>query len=116
MTQPSSVLEPTDLHERGDIHDGQTPKNESTAEPSLADVVDRIRSDDPSGMEDLYKVFCSGVRFFLLRQFGVRDLDDKVHDIFVIVLKAIKRGDLREPERLMGFVRTVIRRSGCGTY
>jgi len=28
----------------------------------------------------------------------------------LIVVKAIRRGDLREPERLMGFVRTVVRR------
>jgi RNA polymerase sigma-70 factor, ECF subfamily len=112
MTQPISVLEETDL-QAGGSHDRQTPRNESTAQPSWADIVDRIRRDEPSGMEELYKVFRKGVRFFLLRQFGVRDLDDKVHDIFVIVLTAIKRGDLREPERLMGFVRTVIRRQAA---
>jgi RNA polymerase sigma-70 factor (ECF subfamily) len=37
-------------------------------------------------------------------------LEDKVHDTFLIVVNAIRRGDLREPERLMGFVRTVVRR------
>jgi RNA polymerase sigma-70 factor, ECF subfamily len=37
-------------------------------------------------------------------------LDDRVHDTFLIVVQAIRRGDLREPERLMGFVRTVVRR------
>ena len=39
-----------------------------------------------------------------------QDLDDRVHDTFLIVVQAIKRGELREPERLMGFVRTVVRR------
>jgi len=33
-----------------------------------------------------------------------------VHDTFVIVVQAIRKGELREPERLMGFVRTVVRR------
>jgi len=37
-------------------------------------------------------------------------LDDKVHDSFLIVVQAIQRGDLREPDRLMGFIRTVVRR------
>jgi RNA polymerase sigma-70 factor, ECF subfamily len=37
-------------------------------------------------------------------------LDDKVHDTFLTVLQAIQRGEVREPERLMGFVRTVVRR------
>ena len=34
----------------------------------------------------------------------------KVHDTFLIVVQAIQRGELREPQRLMGFVRTVVRR------
>jgi RNA polymerase sigma factor (sigma-70 family) len=61
-------------------------------------------------MEELYRVFSRGVRFYLCRQLGPQDLDDKVHDTFVIVVQAITKGELREPERLMGFVRTVVRR------
>jgi RNA polymerase sigma-70 factor, ECF subfamily len=52
----------------------------------------------------------NGIRFYLCRQLGPQELDDKVHDAFLIVVQAIKRGDLRGPERLMGFVRTVVRR------
>ena len=37
-------------------------------------------------------------------------LDDKVHDTFLVVVQAIRRGELRDPQRLMGFVRTVVRR------
>jgi len=73
-------------------------------------LVERIRQGDPAGMEQLYAVFAKGVRSFLWRQLGPRDLDDKVHDIFLIVTQSIRRGDLREPERLMGYVRTVLRR------
>jgi len=61
-------------------------------------------------MEELYRVFSRGVRFYLCRQLGPQDLDDKVHDTFLIVVQAIQKGELREPERLMGFVRTVVRR------
>ena len=79
-------------------------------EPSWSDVVDKIRRDDPTGMEELYRVFSKGIRFFLFRQLGPHDLDDKVHDVFLIVAQSIRNGDLREPERLMGYVRTVVRR------
>ncbi|MFB3825644.1 MAG: RNA polymerase sigma factor [Bryobacteraceae bacterium] len=61
-------------------------------------------------MEELYRVFSRGVRFYLHRQIGPQDLDDRLHEIFLVVAQAIRRGDLREPERLMGYVRTVVRR------
>ncbi len=74
------------------------------------ELVQRIQLGDESGMEDLYQLFARGIRFYLCRQLGVQELDDKVHDTFLIVVQAIRRGHLREPERLMGFVRTVVRR------
>jgi len=79
-------------------------------EPSWSRLVDRIRDGDPAGMEQLYAVFAKGIRFFLWRQLGPQDLDDKVHDAFLTVAQSIKRGELREPDRLMGYVRTVVRR------
>lgn len=82
----------------------------NTGEPSWSQLVERVRAGDPAGMEQLYAVFAKGVRSYLWRQLGAHDLDDKVHDIFVIVTQSIRRGDLRDPERLMGYVRTVLRR------
>ncbi len=78
--------------------------------PDWPDLVRRIRDGEPSGMEELYALFSRGVRFYLCRQLGPQELDDKVHDTFLIVVQAIRNGELREPERLMGFVRTVVRR------
>src|SRR5262245_40137413 len=75
-----------------------------------AALVARIEREDPGAMQELYEHFARGVRYFLCRQLGPGELDDKVHDIFVIVVQAIKRGELRDPERLMGFVRTIVRR------
>jgi RNA polymerase sigma-70 factor, ECF subfamily len=83
---------------------------EAAAQPQWAELVDRIRQNDTSGLEDLYRVFSRGVRFYLCRQLGPQDLDDRVHDTFLIVAQAIQRGELREPERLMGYVRTIVRR------
>ena len=73
-------------------------------------LVARIRKGEEPAMEELYRVFSRGVRYYLCRQLGPQELDDRVHDAFLIVVQAIQRGDLREPERLMGFVRTVVRR------
>jgi RNA polymerase sigma-70 factor (ECF subfamily) len=73
-------------------------------------LVERIREGDQTAMEELYRVFSRGIRFFLCRQLGPQEIEDKVHDAFLTVVQSIIRGDLREPERLMGFVRTVVRR------
>jgi RNA polymerase sigma factor (sigma-70 family) len=73
-------------------------------------VVEQIRAGEPAGEEDLYRNFASGARLFLQRRLGTEDVEDLVHDLFVIVVETIRRGDLREPERLMGFVRTVLNR------
>jgi RNA polymerase sigma-70 factor (ECF subfamily) len=73
-------------------------------------LVSQIRAGEETGMEQLYKLFSRGIRYYLCRQLGPQELEDKVHDTFLIVVNAVRRGDLREPERLMGFVRTVVRR------
>jgi RNA polymerase sigma-70 factor (ECF subfamily) len=86
-------------------------RTESTANSlNLPEIVDLVRSGDPAGLEKLYSVFARGVRFYLWRQLGPQDLDDKVHDTFLMVVQAIQRDEIREPERLMGFVRTIVRR------
>ena len=74
------------------------------------DLVERIQSGQIDGMTELYDLFSRGIRFHLCRHLGTQDLDDRVHDTFVMVVQAIRRGELREPQRLMGFVRTVVRR------
>jgi RNA polymerase sigma-70 factor, ECF subfamily len=73
-------------------------------------LVDRIRTNQTDGMEELYRLFSKGLRFYLCRQTGPQDLEDRVHDVFIVIVEAIRRGEIREPERLMGFVRTVARR------
>src|SRR3954447_5038046 len=82
----------------------------AAAQTDWTSLVEKIRSGSQEGMTELYRLFSKGIRFYLCRQLGPQELDDKVHDTFLIVVQAIRRGDLREPERLMGFVRTVVRR------
>ena len=89
---------------------GQAREKQIDAANGFSDLVQRVHDGDPSGMEELYRMFSTGVRFYLCRQLGPQDLDDKVHDIFLIIAQSIQRGDLRDPDRLMGYVRTIVRR------
>jgi RNA polymerase sigma factor (sigma-70 family) len=74
-------------------------------------VVEQIRAGDPAGQVILYDTLSSGARLFLKRRLARNaDVEDRVHDVFMIVIDTIRRGDLREPERLMGFVSTVLYR------
>jgi RNA polymerase sigma-70 factor (ECF subfamily) len=93
-----------------DPDEGHAPTRSNGPAVDWTALVNQISAGDDAGMEQLYKLFSRGIRYYLCRQLGPQELEDKVHDTFLIVVNAIRRGDLREPERLMGFVRTVVRR------
>src|SRR4051812_39854338 len=92
------------------VSDSKEERPEALQVPDWATLVGRIRDGDSAAIAELYGIFAKGIRYFLLRNLGSDDLDDKVQDCFVIVTQAIRNGDLREPERLMGYVRTVVKR------
>lgn len=106
-SQPNSS--PTPRENPGSLHQEKNSKNNLSA-VEWSTLVAQIKAGEDAGMEQLYKLFSRGIRYYLCRQLGPQELEDKVHDTFLIVVNAIRRGDLREPERLMGFVRTVVRR------
>jgi RNA polymerase sigma-70 factor, ECF subfamily len=106
---PQSVDSVSESLARLEIGEPQSPEAGSDS-VNWNNLVERIHRGEESGMEELYRLFGRGIRYYLCRQLGHQELDDKVHDTFVIVVQAIRRGELREPERLMGFVRTVVRR------
>jgi RNA polymerase sigma-70 factor (ECF subfamily) len=94
------------------IPDAQPEPDSPGAEASAewTELVESIRAGDQDAMSRLYSTFGRGVRYYLSRQLGAQEIEDKVHDTFLVVLGAIQRGELREPERWMGFVRTVVLR------
>ncbi len=111
----NSTVDPTPATTEGNALDSSTvseplPPQDTDAYAGWVELVERIRSEQTDGMAELYRLFSKGIRFYLCRQLGPQDLDDKIHDTFVVVVQAIRRGELREPQRLMGFVRTVVRR------
>jgi RNA polymerase sigma factor (sigma-70 family) len=73
-------------------------------------LVNRLQAGDPKAMEELYAMFSNGIRYSLARQLGPDEIDDRLHDAFLIVVDAIRAGELRDPRRLMGFIRTVVKR------
>jgi RNA polymerase sigma-70 factor (ECF subfamily) len=73
-----------------------------------------VQEGDPSGMADLYEYILAGLHPYVARQLPRQDCRDSVHSVFVDVVVAIQRGELRDPERLMGFARTIARRKVSG--
>jgi RNA polymerase sigma-70 factor (ECF subfamily) len=91
------------------------PAKTSSQAADWTTLVAQIKAGDDAGLERLYQVFSRGIRYYLCRQLGPEELEDRVHDSFLTVVHAIRKGELREPERLMGFVRTIVRRQ-VATY
>lgn len=61
-------------------------------------------------MVDLYKRFQRGVSYYLARQLGQRaDVENRLHETFLIVVDAIQRDEILDPNALGSFVRTVVR-------
>jgi RNA polymerase sigma-70 factor (ECF subfamily) len=79
-----------------------------------AELVLLVREGDARGMTDLYEFISTGLWPYLARQLPQQDCRDKIHNIFVDVVTAIQRGQLRDPDRLLGFARTIARRKVSG--
>ena len=77
---------------------------------SWSALVAGVKRGDSESMEALYTSFTRGVRYYFCKHLGPADLDDHVHDAYLTVIQAIRTDVLREPEALMGFVKTIIRR------
>ncbi len=117
MVATNMIDDPTsDEQQTGSVPSAETTPLLTAAPPSPAhqvnwpEIVGRVQTNDQDALAELYQMFAKGIKFMIVRQLGRQDLEDRVHDTFVIVVQAIQRGDLREPERLMGFVRTIVRR------
>lgn len=77
-------------------------------------VVERIRANDQEAMEYLYKALCKFTRFHIWQQIGNGTdegdgTDDCLHGVFMVTVEAIRNGEIRDPQRLMGYVQGVSR-------
>lgn len=61
-------------------------------------------------MEALYSVFAHGFRYSIARSLHA-EVDDITNDAYIATVQEIRRGLLREPQKLAGFIRTIVRRT-----
>src|ERR1700730_14574560 len=78
-----------------------------------ARIIDGIRREECSAVEEMYCLLGRGVRWYLTRRLGPKEAEGKVFEVLLVVLRAIRDGSLREPDRLLGFVRTVTSRAAA---
>ena len=75
-----------------------------------ADLVSRIRAGDRQAEAELVERYSCGVKIIIRREIGSASIaDDLYQETFRIVIEKIRRGDIREPEKLSGFVCGVAR-------
>jgi len=75
-----------------------------------AELVRRIRSGDAAAESELVSRYGRGVTILIHRSSGnASAVDDLYQQTFQIALEKIRRGDLREPERLSGFICSLAR-------
>jgi len=90
--------------------DESSDSHKPFASSSWTELIEQIKRNDTNGFEELNRIFFRGVRFYLCRQLGHRDLDEQARDTLVAVAQSIQRGELPEADRLAGFVCTMVRR------
>jgi DNA-directed RNA polymerase specialized sigma24 family protein len=78
---------------------------------SWTTLVQDVAAGKPAATEELYRL-SAFVRPYLARTVGWNDVEDIYHDIVVEVIERIRKGALREPEALMGYVKTIAFRRG----
>jgi RNA polymerase sigma-70 factor, ECF subfamily len=84
---------------------------------SGADLVSRIRAGDQRAEEELVGRYGRGVAIIIRRE--VRQsaaAADLTQETFRIALEKIRRGDLREPEKLSGFICSLARNLAIGHH
>ncbi|MFL6290752.1 MAG: RNA polymerase sigma factor [Thermoanaerobaculia bacterium] len=95
----------------------ETPAMTVLGEASPADLVRRIRSGDPQAEEELIVRFGEGLTFLLRRWTrGHSDAEDLYQETFRLALEKIRRGEVRDPERLAGFLRSLARNLSIEHY
>ena len=76
--------------------------NEATSQTDLAA---RIRAGSHEAEEELFQRYRRGVSVIINHYFrNPTDTEELVQETFMIAVKKIRQGDIREPEKLSGFV------------
>jgi RNA polymerase sigma factor (sigma-70 family) len=82
----------------------------------FADLVIRIQNCSEAAEEELYQILNRGVRYFLARHLCPADVEDALHDVYLVVVTAIRNRILNHPAGLVGYIQTVARRKTTATF
>jgi len=83
---------------------------DEAAEKDVADLVRRVQAGDPAAESELVARFSRGLLLMLRRLVQNPALADDLHqETLALVLGKIRRGEVREPEKLNGFIRSTAR-------
>jgi len=94
-----------------------SPTGGNGEDQSSADLVRRIRGGDPRAEEELIVRFGEGLAFLLRRWTrGHTDAEDLYQETFRLALEKIRRGEVRDPDRLAGFLRALARNLSIEHY
>ncbi|MEM9293452.1 MAG: sigma-70 family RNA polymerase sigma factor [Acidobacteriota bacterium] len=84
------------------------PQGTPAVDPAL--LLERIQAGDSEAEDRLVELFQRGVRLLLRRLVGDPALvDDLVQETFALVIAKARRGEILQPDRLSGFVRSTAR-------
>lgn len=101
---PSPVVQPEAI--RAESGHGQI------TDCSWTVLCEQIQAGHPEALEEFYRRFqCR--RYIFFRQLDPADAEDTFHSCYLELVKQIKRGDLREPERIEGYISVIARRLIC---
>lgn len=89
----------------------------SAAPSSSADLVQRIRGGDLRAEEELIARFGDGLTFLLRRWTrGHTDAEDLFQETFRLAIEKVRAGEVRDPDRLAGFLRSLARNLSIEHY
>ena len=80
---------------------------------SWTNIVERIRDGDSAASEELYARVLRWLKYACRSRLVPDESDDRVQETYLAVVKAIQNGELREPEKLIGFIRVIGHRQYC---
>ena len=80
------------------------------AESKYIEIVEGVRRGDERAVVDLHRLFAERARPYVSQRLGPQDAEDRLHDSFIVVLRAIRNGKIKQPDHLMSYIFAVVRR------
>jgi DNA-directed RNA polymerase specialized sigma24 family protein len=86
------------------------PKHRSSIDIDWLALFLAIRHKDPWGEQQLARIFATGIRWYLARNLGKCQLDDRVQQTLTDITNTIRADGLSDPESMVSLVRTILQK------